>query len=170
MTIQAHWPELVRLVNQGLKTNFYVSMATLNPDGTPHIAPIGSLMLNENCQGYFWEEFPRNTPRNLERNQAICIMAINNGKWFWLKSLFLGSFKTWPGIRLYGTAGPKRKGTPEELARWRNRVKPAKATKGYKLLWEQGQWVRDVYFDRFEPVRTGRMTQNIAFSTNANFH
>jgi hypothetical protein len=62
MTIQTYWPELVRLVNQGLKTNFYVSLATLNPDGTPHIAPIGSLMLTENCQGYFWEEFPVNTP------------------------------------------------------------------------------------------------------------
>jgi hypothetical protein len=159
MDIHAYWPELVTLVNQGLKTNHYVSLATLNPDGTPHITPIGSLMLKEDCQGYFWEEFPQNLPRNLKRSEAVCIMAVNGSKRFWLKSLITGSFKTWPGIRLYGTAGPKRKGTPEELARWRNRVRWAKPLKGYKLLWEQGQWVRDLYFDRFEPVLAGRMSQ-----------
>ncbi len=159
MDIKNHWPELVTLVNQGLKTNRYVSLATINPDGTPHITPIGSLMLKENCQAYFWEEFPRNLPRNLKENQAVCIMAVNGSKWFWLKSLIKGSFKTWPGIRLYGTAGPKRIGTPEELTRWRNRVKNAKSLKGYKLLWEHGQWVRDLYFDRFEPVGAGQMTQ-----------
>lgn len=159
MDIQTSWPELVTLVNQGLRTNRYISLATVNPDGTPHITPIGSLMLKENCQGYFWEEFPRNMPRNLDLNPSICIMAVNTGKWFWLKSLFQGSFKTWPGIRLYGTAGPKRPGTPEELSRWRNRVKSAKTTKGYKLMWEKGQWVRDLYFKRFEPVLIGPMTR-----------
>ncbi|MFH1154903.1 MAG: pyridoxamine 5'-phosphate oxidase family protein [Pseudomonadota bacterium] len=161
LDIRDYWPDLVGLVNQSLRTNRHVSVATVNPDGTPHVTPIGSLVLLDGCRGFYWEEFPRNLPRNLDKNASVCVMAIDGGKKFWLTGLARGAFGTWPGVRLYGTAGPRRRGTPEELERWKRRVRALRFFKGYKLLWERGQWVRDLQFDRFEPVLTGDMTRGL---------
>ncbi len=163
MDIQSCWPTLVEIVNQGLKTNGYVSLATTNPEGTPHITPIGSLILQPDCRGFYCEEFPRQLPRNLEHSQKICVLAVNSGIIYRYKSLIKGSFSTWPGVRLYGTAGPKRKGSAEEIAQWLDRVRLFRRLKGYKLLWEPIKWVRDLHFDRFQPILTGRMTQGIGF-------
>ena len=67
----------------------------------------------------------------------------------------------WPGVRLYGTVGPNRKAKPAELDCWRKRVKRYKGLKGYDLLWKDIQTVRDIQFDRFEPVRLGPMTRHL---------
>ena len=159
LDIEHYWPDLVTLVNQGLRSSRHISLATIKPDGMPHITPIGSLILQDGCRGYYWEEFPRNLPQNLEQNDSICVMAVNSQKGYWMGGLIRGGFRTWPGVRLYGTAGPRRKGTEEELGRWKKRVRFFRAFKGYKLLWEHGQWIREVHFNRFEPVLAGKMTR-----------
>ena len=68
---------------------------------------------------------------------------------------------TAPAVRLMGSMGKKREATEEEVAMWQNHVKIAQGTKGYDLLWKNMRTVRDIYFDSFEPVSCGEMTQGL---------
>ena len=154
-----HWKEIHRLFKSAVKSTLYYSFATTNPDGSPHITPIGSIVLRDDKTGFYFEGFSRNIPSNTKQNQRVCVMAVNAGKWFWLKSLFRGRFDSPPGVRLMGKAGEKRKGTDQELAQWQKRVKPLKKFKGYDLLWKNMTDVRDIYFDGFEPIEAGVMTK-----------
>jgi len=159
--LHSNWPWIVRLCEQGLvKIGFY-AFATVDPDGRPHMAPYASLVLNDDCSGYYCDVFPNRMSHNLAENQNICIMALNFGLWYWLKGLFLGRFDRWPGIRLFGTVGKIRKAKPGEVERFLVRVKRFKRLKGYDLLWKNIQTVRDVHFTRFEPIRVGVMTRHL---------
>jgi hypothetical protein len=60
-----------------------------------------------------------------------------------------------------GSAGKKREATKEEIAMWQDHVKPARGTKGHDILWKDMRMVRDIYFDSFEPVSCGEMTQDL---------
>lgn len=80
------------------------------------------------------------------------------GMGIWIKALLTGKFQAWPGVQLYGTVEPSRTATLEEIERWRHRVKKYKWTKGYKTLWGGIKTVRDIQFDRFEPIQLGPMT------------
>ena len=55
----------------------------------------------------------------------------------------------------------KREASAEEIAMWQNHVRMAQGTKGYDILWKNMRTVRDIYFDSYEPVRCGEMTQNL---------
>jgi hypothetical protein len=85
---------------------------------------------------------------------------VNSSKWFWLKSLLGGKFKSPPAIRLHGVAGELRDATDVELALWHKRVKTVRFTKGHALIWKDMSRVRDIHFSRIEPVRIGAMTRN----------
>lgn len=146
---------------QSIQSSRYYTFATVNPDGTPHMAPYASLVLNDDCTGYYSDVFPNWMSRNLKADPRICIVAVRMGFWLWLKAIFSGSFNGWPGIRLYGTVGPSRKGSAEEIDRWRRGVKRYKRTKSYKLLWADISTVRDIRFQRFEPVHLGPMTRDL---------
>jgi hypothetical protein len=156
-----HWKTIRELFKSAFNTTSHFSLATINPDGSPHITPIGSIVLRNDKTGFYCEGFSRNIPTNLQLNPRICVMAVNAGKWFWLKSLFRGRFDSPPGVRLIGHAGKKRQGTEQELAQWQKRVRPLKRLKGYDLLWKDINEVRDIYFDDFEPVHAGVMTRHL---------
>jgi len=161
MDAKPYWNEIQQVVDTAMKSVHHVTMATVNPDGTPHLIPIGSLMMFEECRGVYCEIFPKRSATNLDRDPRVSIMAVNNGFGFWLKSLFKGKFATLPGVRLTGKAGKRRQGTPEELELWQNRVRHTRRLKGHALLWKDIAWVRDIYFDTFEPIYMGRMTQEL---------
>ena len=156
-----HWATIRELFKSASNTTGHFSLATVNPDGSPHITPIGSVVLRDDKTGFYCERFSRNIPLNLQFNPRVCVMVVNNGKLFWLKSLFRGRFDSPPGIRLMGKAGEKRKGTDQELAQWQKRVKPFRKLKGYGLLWKDLKDVRDIYFHDFEPVHVGVMSQHL---------
>jgi len=161
MNIEHHWPKIRETFYKGLKTSNHVTLATINKDGTPHTAPLGSLCLSKDePKGFYCDKYFTTTSRNLENRQRLSMLAVNSGFWFWLKSLYKGKFKAPPGVRLYGYAGEKRKITSSEQEYWERRIKHAKWTKGYDLLWKGLDIVRDVYFDSFEPINTGSMTTN----------
>jgi len=40
---------------------------------------------------------------------------------------------------------------------------PVKWTRGYKLLWKNLKTVREIRFDSYELVQTGKMTANLDF-------
>lgn len=164
--LKADWPWIVQHFRKSLLSSRFYSFATVNPDGSAHVAPIGSLVLNDDGSGYFSDVFPGSMAKNLKADQRICIMAVRMGFWYWLKALVSGRFEGWPGIRLYGTAGERRKARPGEIQRWRKRVNHFKPLKGYKLLWKDADVVRDVIFTRYEPVRLGVMTRHLPVSHN----
>lgn len=156
------WPWIVRHFEKSLKTGRFYTFASTNPDGTAHVTPIASLVLNENCTGFYSEVFPNRMAANFQADQRVCIMAVGLGFGDWFKGLLTGRFDQWPGLRLYGTvARQTRRAEPGELERWLPRVKRYKCFKGYNLLWKDVGNVRDIVFDRYEPVRLGPMTRHL---------
>jgi len=139
----------------------HYAVATVNEDGSPHVAPIGALFLREDKAGFYFDEFPVTMSKNLERNPRVCILAVNSNISFWQKSLLAGKFETPPGVRLMGSVGKKREATEEEIAKWQNHVKLARGTKGHDLMWKDMRMVRDIDFDSIEPVLLGEMTQDL---------
>jgi hypothetical protein len=159
-----HWTTIREIVDLTLKTTNFCALATVNPDGSPHVAPIGSLVLQEGGKGYFFEKFPRTTRNNLEQHQRVCVLAAPRGFWPFMKALFQGRFADAPGVRLLGRAGVRRAATAEEMRRWQDRVKHFRLfrnLKGYKLLWDDMRYVREITFDSFEPLHLGTMTQGL---------
>ena len=151
---QKEWQAIRSLVKQAN----HVSVATVGPAGQPHVSPIGSLSLHPTEQrGYWLEKFPGNLPRHLKADQRVQILVVQGGVWFWLKSLWRGSFTGPPAVRLVGTAGPLRPVTDAERARFQKRVRLVQSLKGAKYLWTGMAVARDVNFEEILPVRLGSM-------------
>jgi uncharacterized pyridoxamine 5'-phosphate oxidase family protein len=159
MNIDENWDMIKATLQAAMKSSHHLSFATVTEDGSPHVTPIGSLILRDDCTGYYFEEYTKQMPINLKYNQQISILAVNSGVWFWIKSIYSGKFSSHPGIRLHGIVGERRPATKGEIAAWQNRVKSVKKTKGYKLIWENLKHVRDIKFDSFEPITAGEMTK-----------
>jgi len=157
MEIGNHWDEILKIFDEAYKSCFHYAVATVNPDGSPHITPIGGLFLRGDKTGFYFEEFPSRMPENLKLNPRICVMAINADKLFWGKALMDGKFPSPPGVRLLGTVGEAREGTPEEIGQWQKKVGFTRAMKGYKIMWEGMRHVRDIKFDGCEPIYLGAM-------------
>ncbi|HKI48952.1 MAG TPA: pyridoxamine 5'-phosphate oxidase family protein [Desulfobacteria bacterium] len=161
MDIKQHWKTIRKIVNQANRSNRFCAVATVNPDGSPRISPIGSLILGEAGKAFYFEKFPKNMRENLDRDPRICVLAVCGGFWFWLKSLYRGRFDAHPGLRLMGRAGGRRMATQEEVKQWQKRVRSFRRFKGYELLWKDMRHVRDVTFDAAEPLRLGPMARGL---------
>jgi uncharacterized protein len=160
--LQAEWPRIVRHFEKTLKRSIFYTFATVNADGTPHLAPYASLVLNDDCTGYYSDVFPNHMSRNLAKGGHVCIMAVDCGMGYWFQGLLRGRFDHWPGIRLYGTVDKTRPARPGEVERWLVRVRRFKRFKGYNLIWKGIHTVRDICFTHYEPVRVGAMTRHLA--------
>ena len=154
MDLHNDWPEIRRIFARA----YFSSIATVDPEGRPHVTPIGSLMLlDEPGQGFYFERFTATLPRHLERDSQLCAMAVDMRLSMWIKALVRGSFPTAPALRLAGTATRRRPATEREAELFQRRVKPTRWTRGYKLLWDGMAEGREIRFDRVLPVRIGRM-------------
>ena len=161
MNIHENWDMIKGIVQVAMKSSHHLSFATVTEDGSPHVTPIGSLILRDDCTGYYFEEYTKQMPINLRDNQRISILAVNRGFLFWIKAIYSGKFSSHPGIRLHGKVGDRRPATEGEIAAWQNRVKGVRRTKGYELIWKNLKYVRDIQFDSFEPITAGKMTKNL---------
>ncbi len=159
--LRQNWPWIVRRFKKGILSSRFYSFATINEDGSAHVAPYASLVLNDDCSGYYSEVFPNRMARNLARDPRVSIMAVDISVGYWFKGLLRGRFDQWPGVRLYGTVGKSRKAAPGEVERWQKRAKQFKWFKGYDLIWKDIRTVRDIHFTGFEPVHCGQMTQHL---------
>lgn len=162
MHLEQDWKAIKKLFARSFTSSFHYAIASVDRNGEPHVTPIGSLILREPGHGFYFEEFPRQLPSNLENNKQVCVLAVNSGTWFWLRALFGGRFVTAPSIRLYGTAGELRAATAEETGLWQRRINPLRWSKGYALIWKDMKMVRDIHFTRVEPVSIGEMTQAVS--------
>ena len=157
MDIKDHWAGIQNLFKKAPRC----AIATVNENGSPNITPIGSLCLRDNQTGYYFEEFSQKMPKNFEHNNRICVLAINPGMIFWMKSFFKGLCPSTPGVRLYGTVGERRIGSEEEIASFLDRVKRLRKRKVHEILFKNMKYLREIKFDSFEPINLGPMTQHL---------
>lgn len=163
MTLQKDWPAIKTAYEKIIAKTKVAAFSTVYQDGNPHVTPIGSLILRDDATGFFFDRFPRQLKENLDANPRVAVMTVNTGFFYWFGGLRKGRFKTPPGIRLYGSAGPLRQATAEEAAAWQGIVRRARGTKGYDILWKDMDRVRDIHFDRARLVKAGAMTEGLGF-------
>ena len=162
MEIIKDWKQIKKICRSSFRSSMHFSIASVDKSGNPHISPIGSLILGEPGKAIYFELFTKNLARNFEHNNQICIMAVNSGKWFWLKSLLLGRFIEMPALRLKGKAGIRREATPKEVSLWQKRVKSLAFTKGHGILWSTISNVRELEITSCEVIHAGDMTKNMS--------
>jgi hypothetical protein len=133
----------------------YCVFATADEDGSPRMAPYSSLMLGENGQGFYFDNFSRHLSQNLERDKRIWVLLVKIKKLWWVKSFLLGRFDHAPAIRLMGSVGKKRDATAQELNAFRKPLRKMKLLKGYQPFWGISKQGRDIFFDSFETVKCG---------------
>ena len=161
MNLINDWYKIRAHFNKSFRSNFYVSIASVDKENTPTVTPIGSLFLNKNQTGFYFEKYPTKLPHHAEINKNVCVLAVNSNTWFWLKSLFKGKFNNYPAMKLYGQLGEARKASKIEIGRLQHRMKTTKGMKGNKYLWGDMQFVREVTFTKAEKVNLGKMTNDL---------
>lgn len=137
----------------------FTSVATVTEDGMPHVSPIGSVFLINKDKGFYFEKFTKNIPKNTKHMPYATLMSVNVSKWFWLKSLLKGQFKTPPAIRLLVKLGELREETNEEATTFKKKVSIFKMTKGYDLMWKDMSLIREFKIVEYKPVFIGKMTK-----------
>jgi len=155
---QTDWVTTRRMFRRAFRSSFHYAIATTGEDGTPHVTPIGSVLLGEPGRGIFFDIFSAQLSQNLDRDPRVCVLAVDSGKRFWLTSLARGRFAAPPALRLVGTAGPRRRATPTERQRWLRRVRLLRRLEGHRMLWGDLTHVRDLTFHAALPVHVGAMT------------
>ena len=161
MDIKTNWKSIRQHFNKSFRSNFYVSIASVDSDNNPTVTPIGSLFLNGNQMGFYFEKYPSKLPVHAKTNKNICVLAVNSNMWFWLKSLINGKFRSYPAIKLYGELGERRKATEKETSRLNRRMKTTKGLKGNKYLWGKMEFVREINFTKAEKINLGEMTKEL---------
>lgn len=161
MDIETNWKEIKNHFNKCFRTNFHVSIASVDKDNNPTVTPIGTLFLNNDRTGFYFEKYPTKLPINGKNNPNICILGVNSNIWFWLKSLLIGKFKKHPAIKVYGQLGERRKATEVEIKRLNRRMKSTKGFKGNMYLWGKMEDVRDITFSYAEKINLGEMTEKL---------
>lgn len=161
MDIEKHWPNILKVINEGKKSNRFFSIATVNNDGTPHVTPIGHVFFNDDMMGYYFDQYSEAMPKNFETNKNICLMSVNSGTFYWLKSLFLGKFSISPAIRLMGTVGDIRDARTDEIEKLEKSISITSGLKGHKLLWSELNKVRDLQFTSFSPAKYPVMCEGL---------
>lgn len=147
------WSDVVSLFGKVTHT----AIATVDPDGSPRVSPIGSVLFTGEKQGYYFEKFPESMRRNLDQDPRMSILAVAPGFGFWLSALWRGRFKSQPAIRLVCEAGARRPATDEERRAWLDKVRRFRHLKGHDILWKHMSELREFTVVRIEPVELGKM-------------
>jgi predicted pyridoxine 5'-phosphate oxidase superfamily flavin-nucleotide-binding protein len=155
------WRLARQVFSDAFRSSFSYAIATVNEDGSPHVAPVASLMLRDDRTGFFFDGYLGTSARNLRRNDRVCILATDNNKWLLLKSMLLGRFVGLPAVRLMGTVGERREASAEEHRLFQKRFRRYRFLKGYDLLWGDLKYVRDITFDAALPVSIGAMSKGL---------
>lgn len=161
MNLTEDWTKIRKHFNQSFKTNLHVSVASVDEENNPTVTPIGSLFLNDNQAGFYFEMFPTKLPKHAQCNKNICVLGVNSSRWFWIKSLFKNRFDSYPAVKLYGQLGERRKATDKEVARLKRRMRSTKGLKGHKYLWGHMDVIREVSFQKGESINLREMTKGL---------
>ncbi len=159
MDIKSDWKSIRIHFSKSFKSCLHVSVASVDAENNPTITPIGSLFLNDDQTGFYFEKFPSKLPKHAEQNKNICVLGVNSNRWLWIKSLFKVKFNEYPAVKLYGVLGERRKATEKEIKRLDRRMRSTKGLKGNTYLWSDMKYVRDIIFTKAEKINLGRMTK-----------
>jgi hypothetical protein len=152
--LQAAWPEIYALS----KHTMFGAFATVTPEGSPHVTPIGSIVLHRSePRGYYHPKFTAKLRRTLDAGGRFELLFVDTRLGQWLPALLRGRFDRLIAARLSGSALPRREATEDEARRWRARVRPVRWTRGYELLWKEMRFVQELRFDGLAPIRFGGM-------------
>jgi hypothetical protein len=151
LDIVTDWKEICNYVDRATKAGIYVGIASVDAAGEPSITPIGSLVLNDDCTGFFLEKFPRRIGKNAEKNTHFCILAENLGKLFLFKAVLTGKFK-YLGIKLYGNFGEKTPATEREIALIKKKLPFSKLKRFSHLLFDGTPMIRRLQFTHCEAI------------------
>lgn len=158
MEINKDWFLIKEHVKQCFKSNLHVSIASVNQNNEPIVTPIGTLFLNDDQTGFYFEKFSKSLSKNYKKNNKICVLAVNSSKLFWIKALFNGKFHKHPAIKIYGKLGEKRPVTDVDKYALYRRMRYTKLLKGHQYLWNDMNTVRIIHFNRVEIMKLGKMT------------
>lgn len=149
------WPLIREVAERGRRSTGHVAIASVAADGSPTITPIGTVFLRDDCTGFYFDQYTERLAENLDTNPKVCLMVVDGGTVFWLRSLLTGRFRFRKaiGVRLFGTAGPCRPATSDELNEVHKRVRLMRATRGGRTLWSDFSHVRDLTFTEFRLVQ-----------------
>lgn len=157
------WQTVRTTLRRAHSSSLHCAVASIGLDGQPHVTPIGSVMLTGPGTGVYLDVFNVELGRNLDRDPRIAVMAVDSRRRTWLAALLRARFDSPPGVRLVGTAGPRRPVTDQERERFRRRVRLALRTRGGHQLWgrDEHYHARDLTFTEVNPVRIPRMTTHL---------
>ncbi|MGW4241863.1 pyridoxamine 5'-phosphate oxidase family protein [Nocardia sp. NPDC004722] len=155
------WGQIRGIVERARRSTGHFAIASVDPQGIPNITPVGTVFFRDDHTAFYFDQYTSALASNLDTNPNVCLLAVDSGSWFWFRSLLVGRFSTHPGVRLYGTAGPRRPATEDELNQVRTRVRPMLALKGGRLLWSDFTHVRDLTFTTARPVRYPHMMSHL---------
>ncbi len=158
MDLVTDWLKIRKHFNTCFRSNFFVSIASVDSENNPTVTPIGSLFLNDDQTGFYFEKFPSKLPDHARNNPKVCLLGVNSGRLFWVKALFRGKFSDHPAIKLYGELGQRRKATDKEIDRLNRRMQITRGLKGNTFLWKKMEFVREIRFTKAEKINLGRMT------------
>ena len=158
MDIKTDWNKIRKHFNKSFASNFYVSIASVDAENNPTVTPIGSLFLNDNQTGFYFEKFPSKLPEHANCNAKVCLLAVNSGRIFWIKALFRAKFTDYPAMKLYGELGERRRASEKEIIRLNRRMKVTNGLKGNTYLWKKMAFVREINFTSAEKINLGKMT------------
>ncbi len=161
MDIKTDWNRIRIHFSKSFKSCLHVSIASVDVKNNPTVTPIGSLFLNKDQTGFYFEKFPSKLPEHAKENKNICVLGVNSSRWLWVKSLFKVEFKEYPAVKLYGVLGERRKATEREINRLDRRMRSTKGLKGNAYLWSDMKMVRDITFDKVEKINIGKMTSKL---------
>ena len=156
--ILENWKKIRDHFKRSFSSSLHVSIASIDAGNKPTVTPIGSLFLNKNQTGFYFEKFTTQLPCNSKTNKNVCVLAVNSSKRFWLRSLFKGKFIGEPAIKLYGQLGEKRKATDAEIYALKRRMRFTSSLKGHHLLWDNMNYIREINFSKAEKMNIGKMT------------
>lgn len=161
MDIKTDWTKIRRHFNKSFRSNFHIAVASVDSDNNPTVTPIGSLFLNDDQTGFYFEKFPSKLPQHAESNPKVCFLGVNSGRLFWIRALFREKFTAHPAIKLYGELGEKRRAGDKEIQRLNRRMKATKGLRGNSYLWGKMEFVREIRFTAAEKINLGKMTSGL---------
>jgi hypothetical protein len=159
--INESWAMIRKHFRKCFHSSLHVSIASIDTENHPTSTPIGSLFLNDDQTGFYFEKYPTKLRTLSPSNKSVCVLAVDSSKLFWLKSLFAGKFHSYPAIKLYGELGERRSPSELELRALKRRMRSTKRLKGHKYLWEKMDAVREISFTRAEKINLGKMTRHL---------
>lgn len=161
MNINTNWSLIRKHFNRSFSSNFHVSVGSVGSDGIPTVTPIGTLFLNDDLTGFYFEKFPAKLPVHAVHKTMVCLLGVYSSRLFWFKSLFVNRFEKHPAIKLYGKLGARRKASSTEIQRLNRRMKFTRGLKGNTYLWKNMEFVREIQFVNADKINLGVMTQHL---------